>query len=77
MRHFFKYADRINTKYAAEICGNHYGVSLAGVSCRRRWPAATTLARWASRQAVGGSWGKIFFLLPMFIMSIEYYAPSS
>jgi len=23
---------------------NHHGVSLAGVSCRRRWPAPTTLA---------------------------------
>ena len=35
MRHFKKYADRINTKYAAGICGSHLsyifnGVSLAG-----------------------------------------------
>jgi len=46
-----------------------YGVSLAGVSCRRRWPAPTTLALttlWASRQAVGDSSVEIFLLLPMF-----------
>ena len=41
MRHLKTYADRINTEYAAEICGNQlsyifYGMSSAGVSCRRR-----------------------------------------
>jgi len=48
MRHLKTYADRINTEYAAEICGNQlsyifYGMSLAGVSCRRRWPAPITI----------------------------------
>jgi len=49
MQHLKKYADRINTKYAAESMRKSlsyifYGVSLAGENCRRRWPVPTTLA---------------------------------
>ena len=32
MRHFKKYADHINTKYAAGICGSHLSYILNGVS---------------------------------------------
>ena len=61
MRHFFnKYVDGINTKNATEICRNHlsyifYGVSLAGVSCRRvgQRPLLLPRQRYWARQAVG------------------------
>ena len=43
VRHLTKYADRINTKYAEILSCVFYGESLAGVSCRRRWPAPTTV----------------------------------
>ena len=54
MRHFFKYADYINTKYAAGICGNHLSYILWNELSRRhrRWPAPTTLAL-TSDNAIG------------------------
>jgi len=36
MQHLKKYADRINTKYAAEICGNHWVVFLWSELSRRK-----------------------------------------
>ena len=77
--HFYAALKKICGPYKHQICGGNmqkwlsyivHAVSLAGVSCCRRWPAPTALAL---TMLLAGSWAEILLLLPMF-MSTKRYA---